>query len=116
MTVLVCGGRDYDDSKMVGHVLDSLNTNTTPITRLVHGDARGADTLCALWAASRRVSMKGYPAQWNVYGKRAGMIRNGEMLENETIDLVVAFPGGRGTADMVRRAKRAGLRVLEIQP
>jgi hypothetical protein len=29
-------------------------------------------------------------------------------------DLVVAFPGGRGTADMVRRAKAAGCEVLEV--
>lgn len=115
MTVLVCGGRGYDDRKTVYRVLDKLNTNTTPITRLVHGAAKGADTLGAEWALERGVFSVGYPAHWDVYGLRAGFIRNQEMLDTENVRLVVAFPGGKGTADMVRRAKKAGKQVLEVE-
>lgn len=51
-----------------------------------------------------------HPADWGRYGKAAGPIRNQEMLESG-IDLVIALPGGRGTADMVRRAEGAGVPV-----
>ncbi len=49
-------------------------------------------------------------AKWETYGKAAGPIRNREMLLNLPA-LVVAFPGGKGTADMVRQAERAGIPV-----
>ena len=44
----------------------------------------------------------------------AGPERNARMLAEGRPDLVVAFPGGTGTADMVRRAKAAGVRVVEV--
>jgi len=54
-------------------------------------------------------------AKWSKHGRAAGPIRNQEMIDECKPDLVVAFPGGRGTADMVRRAKAAGIRVIEVQ-
>jgi hypothetical protein len=52
-----------------------------------------------------------YVAQWKKHGRAAGPIRNQRMLDKGKPDLVVAFPGGRGTADMIRRAERAGVPV-----
>lgn len=115
MTVLVCGGRDYDDKTALFDALNALHAQT-PIVRLVHGAARGADSLAATWALFNGVFAAGYKAQWDAYGKAAGMIRNQEMLDCEKVDLVVACPGGRGTADMVRRAVKAGVRVVHVTP
>jgi len=56
-----------------------------------------------------------FKAQWDKYGKAAGYRRNARMLEHPAPDLVVAFPGGPGTANMVMLAKRAGIPVREIE-
>ena len=113
--VLVCGGRDYADRARVYVVLDQLLLEAGKL-RLIHGDAPGADQLAADWALENRIRTKTYPADWGRYGRAAGPIRNATMLAKERPDLVVAFPGGRGTADMRRRAGTAGVPVLEIAP
>ena len=112
MTVLVCGGRDFLDGNYLRLVLDRLHDKHN-FTRLIHGGARGADSLAGNWAMLRCIARQSFPAKWEVHGKAAGPIRNAEMLA-EKPSLVVAFPGGHGTADMVRRAKAAGVEVIEV--
>ena len=63
----------------------------------------------AEWA---RIPVKEYPADWQKHGRAAGPIRNQQMLDEGKPDLVVAFDGGRGTADMIARAEKAGVRVV----
>lgn len=86
------------------------------ITTLIHGGAPGADALAATWAIEHDITCSTYVADWFKHGRAAGPIRNEAMLIEGRPDCVVAFPGGRGTADMVRRAKAAGVRVIEVQP
>ena len=116
MRVLVCGGRDYQDANTVGLALASLHTNELrgPITLLIHGGARGADSLAGRWAFDNEVPVSVFFADWNRHGKVAGPIRNQRMIDEMKPELVIAFPGGRGTADMARRAKQAGIDVMEI--
>lgn len=114
MRVLVCGGRDFWDRDVVYQVMGKLHA-AKPIGLLIHGNARGADALGKIWAVREGVSHHPCPAQWSKHGKRAGPIRNQNML-GLSPDLVVAFPGGAGTRDMVKRAKAAGVRVMEITP
>jgi hypothetical protein len=108
--VLVTGGRDYADSETVWAVLGEL----LPIAALAHGQARGADSLADYWASQHGVPVYGYPADWSRHGRAAGAIRNRQMLDDFRPDLVVAFPGGKGTRDMVARARRADVRVLTV--
>lgn len=110
MRVLVCGGRDFTDAAMVEQVLGYLHTQR-PITCVIHGDARGADTLGKLWALARGITPEPYPADWNKHGRSAGPIRNRWMLSASHPEYVVAFPGGKGTADMAQISKDAGLPV-----
>lgn len=114
MRVLVCGGRGFADSGLVFATLDAL-AKTEVIDCIIEGDARGADRIAGAWAKRRRIDLRLFPADWNKYGKRAGPIRNQEMLDKGEPDLVIAFPGGVGTADMVRRARAAGVEVRELQ-
>ena len=120
MIILVCGGRDYANRRELYGVLDGLDAEN-PIHGLIHGCARGADSLARDWMNEKIATdgnrwMAGYPAQWDTHGKAAGVLRNQQMLdEHQGIELVVAFKGGTGTADMVRRAKTKGIKVLEIQ-
>lgn len=110
MRVIVCGGRDYQNQSRVDEILNSLDG----IRHLWHGNAKGADTLADRWGRGKpNVSVHPVPAQWKKYGKRAGPLRNQAML-GQSPDLVVAFKGGRGTADMVKRAEAAGVNILHV--
>jgi hypothetical protein len=112
-TVLVCGGRDYHDRDRIFFVLD-LTHAANPIGYLIHGCASGADKMAETWAIQNRVPVERYPALWEEHGRRAGPIRNQLMLDDGKPDLVIAFPGGAGTADMVRRANVAGVPIVTI--
>lgn len=113
--VLVCGGRGYADVERVYQELDRIHA-IHPIACIIEGGARGADYLASRWSALRGLdSHLRYPADWALHGKRAGPIRNQKMLDEGRPDMVVAFPGGRGTADMVMRARLAGVIVRQIE-
>ena len=114
MRVIVCGGRDFDDGVFVRNSLDAIHAST-PIYAVIHGNARGADKWAGNWAAARNVRCWPMPANWSRDGKRAGPLRNARML-GMGVDMVIAFPGGKGTLDMVTRARRAGVPVVEISP
>lgn len=114
MRVLVCGGRNYRDRNAVFAKLNSVHAHE-PITLIIHGDADGADRLADTWACANDVAVLVMRARWAEHGRAAGPIRNQLMLDDGKPDRVVAFPGGAGTADMVRRAKRAHVPVEERQ-
>lgn len=107
--VLVCGGRDFDDGDLVFSVLDEIRPAV-----VIEGAASGADHHAHNWAINRGRLNETYAANWRLHGKGAGPLRNQRMIDEGKPDLVVAFPGGRGTADMVRRAKAAGIPVREV--
>ena len=122
MRILVCGGRDFDDRKFlyqelekvaIDHLFIDGNENPTGV-QIISGMARGADTLAVDWAKLNYCEVLEYPADWDKHGKAAGPIRNQEMLEQGKPDLVLAFPGGRGTAHMVRIAEQAGVEVRKV--
>jgi hypothetical protein len=117
MRLLVCGGRAYADKRMVYAILDRIEIEH-PIEVLIQGGADGADGLARDWAYDDRhhptVAVQSFHADWKRFGKSAGPRRNRRMLIEGNPDLVVAFPGGRGTADMVRVVKLAGDRVIEV--
>lgn len=112
MRVLVCGGRDFNDWTFLDRVLIAVHAKR-PITTVIEGGARGADSMGRAWAERRGIAVSTFPADWELYGKRAGSVRNLKMLREGRPDLVVAFPGGRGTSHMVRSAREADVRVLE---
>ena len=109
--VLVCGGRDFEDRLVLYAVLDRLNA-TRGFAVVIAGGARGADTLAAEWAGERGVPAEVYMAEWGRLGRKAGPIRNRRMLDEGRPDLVVAFPGGKGTAGMIALARAAGCEVI----
>jgi hypothetical protein len=108
MKVLVCGGRDFQDWKRFKSVLDILHVKLG-FNLIISGGARGADTFAILWAKTNNIECKIFYADWMSYGKRAGLIRNQKMLDVGKPDLVIAFPGGKGTEDMISRAKNEGM-------
>ena len=114
MRVIVTGGRDYADRARVFAALDTIHAET-PIGCVVQGGARGVDEHADGWTEKSGARSVTLPADWKAHGKAAGPMRNQAMIDAGA-DLVVAFPGGRGTADCVRRARAAGIRVVEAKP
>ena len=111
--ILVTGGRDFDDVGLMRAVLNRLGGHGAgKIKLIIHGGARGADSLADTWARFECIPRRVFPADWGT-GKAARPLRNARMLE-EKPDLVVAFPGGKGTADMVRQAKLARVRTIIV--
>jgi hypothetical protein len=110
LRILVTGGRSFDDVSLVLRVIAQLPETAT----VVHGAARGADILCAAAAANRGLRVEAHRADWRRFSKGAGPERNQRML-NTGIHLVLAFPGAAGTGDCVRRARKAGIPVVQIE-
>lgn len=113
MRVLVCGGRDYDPFK-VEDWLDKFDMYGPNLDVIIEGGARGADTGARNWAKKCSKELLTFPADWNTYGKAAGYIRNKQMLDEGKPNLVIAFPGGKGTAMMIKIAKEANVEVIEV--
>ena len=106
MKILVCGGRDFSNLPAVVDELEPLKP-----TEIIHGGASGADKLAGIFAKGWDLPCRVFPADWKTHGKAAGPIRNKQMLDEGKPDLVVAFPGGRGTENMIQQAERAGVPV-----
>lgn len=114
MRILVCGGREYDNYSQFMDKMEKLVENYWGDLVIIHGDAKGADFLARIWAVYHEETELRFPANWGKHGKTAGAIRNQQMLDEGKPDIVLAFPGGTGTVDMIRRARKAGVRVVEV--
>lgn len=108
--VVVTGGRSFDDPLAVVQALRARS-----IEALAHGGASGADRFAAQAAEYLGIPVTEYAADWS-QGRKAGPMRNRRMLDDFKPTLVLAFPGGRGTADCVRAARERGIRVVEVSP
>lgn len=123
MRVLICGGRnyrDYDEADIL--VREALAT--IPLIApekhevvFITGCATGADEIPIRMYEGEEDEWGGllkFPADWDRYGKKAGILRNQQMIDEGKPDLVIAFPGGKGTADMIKRAYRHGIEVWRL--
>ena len=106
--VCVCGGRDYNDYDALSQRLDSLK-----ITEIIHGACSGADSLAQRYGEERGIPTHSIPANWSKLGRAAGPIRNANLL-NLNPDVVVAFPGGKGTNNMIKQAEAKQIKVLRV--
>jgi hypothetical protein len=111
--VLVCGDRNWTNAGVIRARLQRL---PSPVV-IVHGAARGADSMAGEIAQQLGFGVEDHPAKWKLYGRGAGPLRNQAMLDSG-VDLVLAFHNdlsrSKGTADMVRRARAAGVKVEVI--
>jgi hypothetical protein len=112
MRVLVCGGRRFNDPLTLGSWLGGIHNNNGPITLLIEGGAPGADRMAREFAKWKGIPVQTFEADWETLGRSAGPIRNRKMLIEGKPDLVVAFEGGVGTANMIAQAKEHGVRVF----
>jgi len=123
--ILVTGGRSFTDT----HLVDVALTAADP-GMVIEGGAKGADRLCREWAHAHGVHTLRVDALWDFYAEqerkgvpgatrgKAGPVRNSAMVRLASLlgAVVVAFPGGSGTADCVEKARGVGLVVVEVTP
>jgi YspA, cpYpsA-related SLOG family len=112
MRVLVCG-RDYIDRAELFAELDRLHAEYVFGT-IIAGRAGGIDALAVEWAKARGLATEVFKAEWGRFGRGASLLRDERILAESRLDIVVAFSGGRGTTNMVRRAKAAGVWVVTV--
>ncbi len=113
IVIAVVGSRTFTDRQRLYAVLDDLTINYDyDSVLLVSGGARGADSLAEDWANESGVEIKVFEAEWETYGKRAGMIRNSKIIA--LADVVVAFWDGssKGILDSINKARKVGKKVL----
>jgi hypothetical protein len=117
MRVLICGGRDFQDYLHFASALRAAQAIYGQVSVVIHGAAKGADHCAHLWATSagnKHIEEIKFPAEWKKHGRAAGPIRNQQMIDEGKPDLVIAFPGGRGTEDMLFRSQKAGIEVMKV--
>jgi hypothetical protein len=121
LIVLVTGGRSYKGPE-IAETLDILQRGSRgPIDLIVHGGARGADSIAQQWADANAVKAHTELANWKALGVRAGHARNKQMVDmvagmanHGAKCVVVAAPGGSGTYNCIRCADKAGLEIIQI--
>ena len=111
MKLIIAGGRNYvlsdNDRRRLAHLHIELG-----FTEIVSGGAMGVDAAGEVFAVANNIPVRRFPADWDKHGKAAGPIRNRQMAEYA--DAIALFPGGRGTASMMRAAERAGLKIYDF--
>jgi hypothetical protein len=142
MRVLVCGGREfgklfkdpdgkwnankYAEYEFIQRQMDRFAERNSKKYRpddnwlpsdieIIAGGATGVDTAAIDWACSNWLRWQVFTADWETHGRAAGYIRNKQMRDEGKPDIVLAFPGGKGTANMVKLAKEENIPVEEIK-
>ena len=112
MRLLCCGDRNWIDKEFIYRYLEIFH-NVLGYTVLIHGAARGADSIAAEEGAKLGYEIIPFPANWEKYGKAAGVIRNQQMLQEGKPDFVLGFHDNieqsKGTKDMISRVKKIGV-------
>ena len=103
MRIAIIGSRNFDNYKLV---IETLKPYKSKISLIVSGAAKGADSLGEKWAIDNKIQTLIFPADWEKHGKRAGFIRNEDIIKN--CDGVIAFWNGisKGTAHSLSLAEK----------
>jgi hypothetical protein len=120
MRVLICGGRYFQNVVRLWRVLDAFHAKHTIAgvieggSDAVAGEYYGADYWARMWAKAHGIPSMTEFADWDQFGRWAGPKRNKEMIDKYDPEAVIAFPGGAGTANMIKQARAAGIDVHEV--
>jgi len=112
MKIAIVGSRGFDDYDMMNEVLFSSVSPNEDI--IISGGAKGADSLAEQFAKENDIECKVIEADWDTFGKSAGMLRNSQIVEES--DHIIAFWDGKskGTLDTINKAKKKGIEPLVI--
>jgi hypothetical protein len=110
--ILICGPRDWDKPILVRFVVAGLKRRLGTKIVIIHGAARGVDTMADEAAEDLGLKRDPYPVDWSRGGNVAAILRNREMYRESEPDLCVAIGYGRGTLDMTNVCRDGGTVVI----
>ena len=95
----IIGGRDFNNYELFLETIKEFK-----MEEIVSGGAKGADTMAEKYARENNIPTNIYLAEWNIYGRKAGIIRNKKIIDN--CDKVLAFWDGKspGTNNSINLA------------
>ena len=100
LKLIICGGRNYRLTEHDYNNLDLIH-DQFKVVEVVSGGCAGADIYGEAWAREKGIPIRQFIPEWAKAGRKAGPLRNQEMAEYA--DACIAFPGGKGTQDMINR-------------
>lgn len=108
MKTIIAGSRTVHSQRLIDQAMEESGFE---VTEVVSGGARGADHLGEMWAVRHKIPIKRFPANWDRYGRGAGMIRNTEMVKYADALVAVWDGSSRGTNDVIIKARKHDRRV-----
>ena len=116
--IIVAGTRDFDDYELMEKYLDKVLPLYDEEIEIVSGHAEGADKLGERYAKEHNIKCAVFPADWKSYGRKAGPIRNTQMIEYASLEIpeVIAFWDGQshGTLDTMVKAQNRRMKCTAI--
>lgn len=112
MKLIIAGGRDYWLTKEQFQELDRLHFKQV-VHEVICGGANGVDACGKAWAIINNIPVRDFPANWDQFGKRAGILRNAEMAQVATA--LAVFNGGKGSRHMLEVAREWGLAIFDFR-
>jgi hypothetical protein len=114
MRLLICGSRHWTNQELISITIDKFKPDI-----IIEGEGRGADIIARKIGQAKHITIWQYPANWQLYGRSAGPIRNTQMLDEGKPDLIVAFHNdikhSKGTADMIKQATERKIKTLIVE-
>jgi len=108
--LLVCGSRDWKNKNIIAAYIEQISKRDTGVKCVIEGGASGADIIGRVVAQELKIPVITFLANWQKYDKKAGMLRNQQMIDEGKPDFVLAFhnniDASKGTKDMIQRAKK----------
>jgi len=115
MILGIVGTRRFDDYDKFKEIVDNyLEFQGIRPELIVSGGAPGIDSLAEQYAQNKDIPIKIYPADWDKYGRRAGPIRNTQIVDACTHLLALPDSKSIGTLDTIKKAELKGIRVMKL--
>lgn len=120
LKVIIAGSRSFNNYKLLEEKMDFFLKNKIDKNRpyfnieIVSGTARGADTLGEKYAKEKGFALKRFPANWDLYGKKAGYIRNKEMRNYADVCVVFWDGESKGSKHMINLAKEDNMPIRVV--
>lgn len=112
--LIVAGSRTLNDYGIVKSAINELVSQGMVITAIIDGTARGADQLASRYAREHGIENIRVPAEWSLYHRGAGIIRNRKMAEMADALLALWDSKSRGTMNMIKTANSMGIPVTVV--
>jgi len=104
MKILVCGSRNITDFQTV---FEAISDSQFDVTEIISGGAKGIDSLAEKYAEQTATLIQVFKSDWNKFGKRAGLIRNTQMVD--ACDAVIAVWDGKSKGTDLRLITRKNI-------